>query len=257
MTEFGKAFATEKQCLDYLFNLRWTDGYCCPRCKYKECWSVEEHKYKCKGKNCGYQTTITAGTKLHGSRISMMLWFRAVWEVTSKQNRITVLELQKKLELGSNRTALKLLNTLIKASHQSRGNPSLKLNGNISYVAEESLRLPKGWKKIAIIFELEKYTIGYIRICPLENASELSDYIISDDIVNKIPLAPGLLNIYVAKIISKLKSRMNDFPDSYSHEHFAEYLDTFCDEYNKSIYEKKINPNITFDELLQNLIKDN
>ena len=30
--QFARAFSTEQACADYLFSLRWPNGYACPKC---------------------------------------------------------------------------------------------------------------------------------------------------------------------------------------------------------------------------------
>jgi len=32
LLEFQRLFATDEQCADYLYNLRWPEGFVCPRC---------------------------------------------------------------------------------------------------------------------------------------------------------------------------------------------------------------------------------
>ena len=36
--EFDRRFNKEQACLDYLFQLRWPDGFDCPRCGHTEAW---------------------------------------------------------------------------------------------------------------------------------------------------------------------------------------------------------------------------
>lgn len=103
-------FRTEKQCVDYLYNLRWENGFSCPRCEFNEVWQINEKKYKCK--NCGYQTTVTSGTYLQGTHISLTIWFEAIWYVVSQRGESNAMDLQEFLNLGNNRTALNLLNKI-------------------------------------------------------------------------------------------------------------------------------------------------
>lgn len=42
LQEFEKNYGTEKQCLDYLYNLRWKSGYQCPRCQHNEKWEIPD-----------------------------------------------------------------------------------------------------------------------------------------------------------------------------------------------------------------------
>ena len=109
LEQFQEKFGTEKQCLDYLTSLRWPEGYRCPKCHHNEAWQVGDRKYKCKNKNCHYQATVTAGTLFHDSHIPLVDWLKAAWYLTSTEERKTAKDLQKLLVLGSNRTALLLM----------------------------------------------------------------------------------------------------------------------------------------------------
>lgn len=104
LEQFEEKFGTEQQCLDYLASLRWPEGFRCPRCHHDEFWQIADRKYKCK--NCGYQTTVTAGTLFHDSHISLDKWLKAAWYLTSTEGRKTAAKLKEILDLGSNRTAL-------------------------------------------------------------------------------------------------------------------------------------------------------
>ena len=107
LERFQEKFGTEKQCLDYLTSLRWPEGYRCPRCHHSAAWQISDRKYKCK--NCHYQTTVTAGTLFQDSHIPLVDWLKAAWYLTSTEERKTARDLQKLLGLGSNRTALLLM----------------------------------------------------------------------------------------------------------------------------------------------------
>src|SRR5215831_909129 len=58
LREFEEQFATEQACRDYLFRLRWPEGFRCPRCSDSRCWPVRSVLLEC-GK-CGHQTSVTA-----------------------------------------------------------------------------------------------------------------------------------------------------------------------------------------------------
>src|ERR1017187_165530 len=60
LTEFEALFATEEACRQYLYRLRWPDGFRCPRCGGGKCWPVRVVLLQCVG--CGHQTSVTAGT---------------------------------------------------------------------------------------------------------------------------------------------------------------------------------------------------
>ena len=45
--EFEKNFNTEEACRQYLFNLRWPDGFRCPRCNHGKAWLPVNALYEC------------------------------------------------------------------------------------------------------------------------------------------------------------------------------------------------------------------
>ena len=101
--EFEAWFATEEACREYLAQLRWPDGFRCPRCNCGKGWSVREGWLQCA--QCGRQTSVTAGTLFHRSKLPLRLWFRAMWWVTGRQQGARALGSQRLLGLGSYRTA--------------------------------------------------------------------------------------------------------------------------------------------------------
>ena len=45
--EFDKRFATESACYDYLFRLKWPDGFICSKCGHQFYWISSKHIYIC------------------------------------------------------------------------------------------------------------------------------------------------------------------------------------------------------------------
>lgn len=103
LLEFEERFASEEACLTYLYQLRWPEGFRCPRCKHAKGWSTERGLFHCAA--CGAQTSVTAGTVFQDTRKPLRLWFRAIWHVTSQKHGVSALGLQRVLGLGSYRTA--------------------------------------------------------------------------------------------------------------------------------------------------------
>ena len=61
---FQNRFRTEKACQKHLFQLRWPQGYRCPRCQHDQAFFHRtRHLYACKA--CGYQASLMAGTIFH------------------------------------------------------------------------------------------------------------------------------------------------------------------------------------------------
>ena len=113
LREFEARFATEEACRDYLFRLRWPDGFRCPRCGGDQYWPVRMVLLEC-GK-CGHQTSVTAGTIFQDTRKPLGDWFRAMDWVTTQKNGASALGLQRVLGLGSYKTAWTWLHKLRRA----------------------------------------------------------------------------------------------------------------------------------------------
>jgi len=63
LAELEARFSSEGACRDYLFQLRWPDGFRCPRCGIDKAWPLRSGRMQCCG--CGQQVSVTAGTPVH------------------------------------------------------------------------------------------------------------------------------------------------------------------------------------------------
>ena len=111
--ELEKRFAAERACRDYLYALRWPDGFVCPRCGGYRAWWMSRDLWLCQ--SCRHQASVTAGTIFQDSRLPLTLWFRVMWHVVSQKNGVSALGLQRALGLGSYRTAWSCLHKLRRA----------------------------------------------------------------------------------------------------------------------------------------------
>ena len=111
--EFSSRFSTEEDCRAYLVSLRWPDGFRCPHCKGTKAVLVRATLFQCCG--CRRQTSATAGTIFRDTRKPLVLWFRAMWYVTSQKNGASALGLQRVLGLASYETAWTWLHKLRRA----------------------------------------------------------------------------------------------------------------------------------------------
>jgi len=110
LIEFEKRFGTEKSCRDYLFSLKYKNGFVCSKCGCTEYWTVNNTVYTCK--NCRQQHYLTAGTIFQDTHKPLSIWFRAIWWITSQKNGTSALGLQRILGIGSYKTAWSLLHKL-------------------------------------------------------------------------------------------------------------------------------------------------
>ena len=113
LIDFEARFSTEQACREYLVQLRWPDGFVCPRCKAGSSRTATRNRLICT--SCRYQASVTAGTIFQDSRKPLTLWFRAMWWVTTQKNGASALGLQRVLGLGQYRTAWTWLHKLRRA----------------------------------------------------------------------------------------------------------------------------------------------
>jgi len=109
--EFNKWFPDEETCLKFLIQSRWPDGFVCPRCGYGEYyWKEARELFQCK--QCGYQSSVTAGTVMHRSRMPLRVWFQAAYLVTTHTPGMSALQFQRQMGLSSYQTAFTMLHKL-------------------------------------------------------------------------------------------------------------------------------------------------
>jgi len=113
LLELEERFATEEACLQYLSELRWPEGFRCPRCGKQDYWFTNRALYHCQ--SCGLQTSPLAGTIFQDTKKPLRLWFRAIWHITTQKYGANALGLQRVLGLGSYHTAWSWLHKLRRA----------------------------------------------------------------------------------------------------------------------------------------------
>ena len=112
LQELERRFATEDACLAYLAALRWPAGFVCPACGGTLAWETARGLRHCR--RCGKQTSVTAGTLFHRTRLPLPVWYRAIWHVTSQKYGANALGLKRVLGL-SYETAWQWLHKLRRA----------------------------------------------------------------------------------------------------------------------------------------------
>ena len=105
LLEFQQRFPDERACADYLIKARWPEGFVCPSCGSVRAWALETKAFTFECAGCHKQTSVTSGTIMHGSKLSLTVWFWAAYLMTSHSNGISALQLQRQLGLGSYKSA--------------------------------------------------------------------------------------------------------------------------------------------------------
>lgn len=167
-------FSSEEACRAYLFDLRWPDGFRCPRCGHAKAWPVARVRFQCA--SCGHQASVIAGTIFQDTHKPLAMWFRVIWLVTSQKTGASALNLQRVLGLGSYKTAWAWLHKLRRAMvRPGRGRLSGRVEVDESYVGglEEGTHGRGTAKKaiVAIAAEEDGDGTGRIRMRRIANAS--------------------------------------------------------------------------------------
>jgi hypothetical protein len=115
LIEFQRRFPDEKACAAYLAAARWPDGFRCPACGHGKGWALTTKAFTWECGGCGRQTSVTAGTVMHGSKLALTVWFWAAYLMATHSNGMSARQLWRQLGLGSYKSAWLLCGKLRRA----------------------------------------------------------------------------------------------------------------------------------------------
>ncbi|MGB3721326.1 MAG: IS1595 family transposase [Pacificimonas sp.] len=95
--QFFKQFPDDETCLQHLFDVRFGQGYVCPKCERASNWyRIEaERAYSCQW--CGHHLHPTADTPFARTRTPLQSWFYAMYLFTTTRHGVSAKELQRQL----------------------------------------------------------------------------------------------------------------------------------------------------------------
>lgn len=113
LIEFQMKYGTEDACQKHLFEIRYPEGFVCPRCGGHHYYPIQSRRLlQCK--ECRYQTSLTVGTVMEKTRLHLQVWFWAIYLVATDKRGCSAAQLSRQLELPYN-TAWFLLHRIRKA----------------------------------------------------------------------------------------------------------------------------------------------
>lgn len=118
LIEFQSMYGNETACEKALYNLKWPDGYECPRCHCKFCSAVYGRRlplYQCL--NCRLQSTVTARTIMENTKLPLVKWFLVVYFFSINKDGISEVALAKYIGVTL-KTAWAVLHKLRNASKE-------------------------------------------------------------------------------------------------------------------------------------------
>lgn len=83
LIQFQERFHSKEACHQYLYEMKWSNGFCCPKCGHNRAYEIKTRKlplYECT--KCKHQTTVTTGTIFEKTRTDLRIWFWAIFLVS-------------------------------------------------------------------------------------------------------------------------------------------------------------------------------
>ena len=94
LSSFLLKYGTEERCSQALFDLRWPQGFVCPNCSNTTFCKLRSRKvFQCH--RCHHQTSLTAGSIFHGTKLPLTRWFLAIFLVTQRKQSVSALQLSR------------------------------------------------------------------------------------------------------------------------------------------------------------------
>ena len=103
--EFQRQFPDEAACVAWLAAARWPEGFRCPVCGHDHAWELDTKAWTWECTQCHRQTSVTAGTVTHGSKLPLTVWFWASYLMATHSNGISARQMGRQLGLGSYKSA--------------------------------------------------------------------------------------------------------------------------------------------------------
>ena len=97
LAEFQKEFPDEERCAAFLYARRWPDGFVCPACGRGRAVALKSRPRLLECLDCGRQTSLTAGTAMHRSKLPLTTWFWAAHVMATHSNGMSARQLEDQL----------------------------------------------------------------------------------------------------------------------------------------------------------------
>src|SRR5208337_4474999 len=97
LSQFQEAFPDEASCAAFLSERRWPEGFVCPGCGEQRAAALKSRAYTYECLDCGRQTSATAGTVMHRSKLPLTTWFWAAHLMATHSNGMSARQLEDQL----------------------------------------------------------------------------------------------------------------------------------------------------------------
>ena len=274
--EFQEKFNTEEACREYLFELRWTNGYECPKCGCKEYYLIStRNKYQCK--SCRYQASVTVGTVMDRSHLSLRTWLLAIYLIARDKRGYSAMQVSKELDLPYN-TAWFLVHRIRHAMAQRDNNYTLAgiVEMDDTYFGKPGKggKRGRGTSKIKVLVALSKADnrkpqFAKMQVVPNLKGKTIAGFaenfitpgsVVQSDAYHSYrkPLAEKYLHEYqvfnsdsgmlhwLHIIIGNAKAFVLGTYHGLGQKHLQSYLDEFCYRFNRRFFHGEIFTRLLF-----------
>src|SRR5271163_3919842 len=97
LSQFQETFPDETSCAAFLLEWRWSKGFVCPGCGEQRAAALKSRAYTYECLDCGRQTSATAGTVMHRSKLPLTSWFWAAHLMATHSNGMSARQLEDQL----------------------------------------------------------------------------------------------------------------------------------------------------------------
>lgn len=274
--KFNKFFKTEIDCIKYISEIKWEQGYVCKKCKAKK-YIKGKKPFNRRCSKCKYDESPTAGTMFDKVKFSLLIAFHIAFKVVTKKKGMSTLEISREFELRQ-KTCWEFKWKIQQAMQSSLNHP---LEGIIHvdefFVGgpdEQKRGRSKGKKKLVVLaLELVEDGVGraYAEVINHASSIELGAFlrkyvtidakIISDEWTGYSPLKKEFVNL--EQIPSKtgknfgdlhihimnIKGWLRGIHHHCSEKHIQGYLDEYHYRYNRRSFMGSM-----FDLLIQKMV---
>lgn len=95
---FYKRFQTDEDCLKYLSEIKWENGFVCKKCGNTTfCKGKKNYSHRCN--KCKYDESPTAGTMFDKLKFSLLIAFHICFKISTKKKGMSSLELSEEFSL--------------------------------------------------------------------------------------------------------------------------------------------------------------
>src|SRR6188768_2380028 len=98
LREFNRRFSSDDDCRQYLFDIKWKNGFCCRKCGHGLAY-LGETRFHQRCQSCDYGESVTAATLFHKIKFPLLKAFGIAFAVAVRKKGMSTLELARSFSI--------------------------------------------------------------------------------------------------------------------------------------------------------------